>query len=283
MNGRTRINANIMSRDELKKIIHLVEQVNGKVFLTINAPFYTENMYTYIMEYLEELANIGVRNLIVSDIGLMELISRYIPEFKITVSCVAQTLSFFQVDFFKQFAVERIVFPRFISVFDICEIAKNHPEIEFECFALSEKCIHGDGFCRSMHGIGTYCKDSWKGTYNSLDGTKIHSNIRTKLEYNHNIYRSWISPDRVEAKTTDNLACSLCAIGDFLHYPNIKAIKISGRGRCSGFVKMQIKISKRVICMFENGSNISEVKKYVSDTLGLQYCIGENYCNMRGI
>lgn len=283
LNGRTRMNANISSWEELRRIIHLADQLYGRLYVTVNAPFYTENMYQYLIEFLRKLESIGVRRLIVSDIGLMELLCREFPGFKLTVSCITQTVSSWQVQFFKHFAVERIVFPRHTPVSDVCEIATQHPDLEFECFGLCEKCMHGDGFCRSLHGIGTFCKDCWDGVYESVTGSEISKEKKRAISDNQKAYRQWISPETAKDTLIDNFGCSLCAVGNMMQYENIKAIKLSGRGRSSEFVKVQIQAAKEVIRMFEMNQGIKIVQKYIQQTLGPQYCADYAYCVMRGI
>ena len=154
INRRTPLRTNIVSYEKLKEAVDMAEMVGGRFYITLNAAFYTENMYPYLKEYLYELLSAGVNRLIVSDIGIMELLNTEFTEFKLTASCVVQIISSSMVDFYKNFNIERVVFPRHISVEDICMIADNFPELEFECFGLCEKCLHDDGNCRSMHSVG---------------------------------------------------------------------------------------------------------------------------------
>lgn len=146
--------------------------------------FYYENMYPYLKEYLYELLSAGVNRLIVSDIGIMELLNTEFTEFKLTASCVVQIISSSMVDFYKNFNIERVVFPRHISVEDICMIADNFPELEFECFGLCEKCLHDDGNCRSMHSVGAVCLDCWNSVYERINGESISPQMRHELLLN---------------------------------------------------------------------------------------------------
>lgn len=283
LNGRTRKNANITSQEELIKIVCASEQEGGRLYVTLNAPFYTDNMYPYLRNHLSELASVGINRLIVSDIGLMELISTEFPEFMLTVSCVSQVSSCGQVQFYKNFNVERIVFPRHIPISHVCMIADRFPDLEFECFALCEKCMHGDGFCRSMHGIGAFCKDCWNGTYESIDGTELPGDLQRKILDNQTAYRKWISPEQLNGAQVGNLGCSLCSVGNILQHSNIKSLKLSGRGRSTEFVKTQVQITKTVIELFQKQKSKEFIQKYVQQMLGQQYCVDYTYCIMRGI
>ena len=75
INRRTPLRTNIVSYEKLKEAVDMAEMVGGRFYITLNAAFYTENMYPYLKEYLYELLSAGVNRLIVSDIGIMELLN----------------------------------------------------------------------------------------------------------------------------------------------------------------------------------------------------------------
>ena len=99
INRRTPLRTNILSYEKLKEAVDMAENVKGRFYITLNASFYTENMYPYLREYLYELLSAGVNRLIVSDIGIMELLNTEFPEFRLTASCVAQIISSSTVEF----------------------------------------------------------------------------------------------------------------------------------------------------------------------------------------
>ena len=81
INRRTPLRTNIVSYEKLKEAVDMAEMVGGRFYITLNAAFYTENMYPYLKEYLYELLSAGVNRLIVSDIGIMELLNTEFTEF----------------------------------------------------------------------------------------------------------------------------------------------------------------------------------------------------------
>lgn len=73
INRRTPLRTNIVSYEKLKEAVDMAEMVGGRFYITLNAAFYTENMYPYLKEYLYELLSAGVNRLIVS-VCIMELL-----------------------------------------------------------------------------------------------------------------------------------------------------------------------------------------------------------------
>lgn len=282
LNRRTPLQANITSREELQKAVAMAKTVGGRLYITLNASFYTENMYTYLRKYLKELISTGVNYLIVSDIGIMELLNMEFSEIKITVSCVAQVISSSMVAFYKNFNVERIVFPRHISLASIGKIADQFPELEFECFGLCEKCMHDDGNCRCMHSVGAICLDCWNTTYERVDGNRLELEDGKELMVTEAAYQNWIAPNVRQQVSVPNLGCSLCSIGELLRHKNIHALKISGRGRGVDFVRCQISIVHNVIKLFSQNKSVKDVQGYVQQVLGTDHCMDHGYCIMRG-
>lgn len=51
INRRTPLRTNIVSYEKLKEAVDMAEMVGGRFYITLNAAFYTENMYPYLKEY----------------------------------------------------------------------------------------------------------------------------------------------------------------------------------------------------------------------------------------
>ena len=282
LNRRTPLHANIISREELQNAVKMSLKVGGQLYITLNASFYTENMYPFLRSFLDEVTNAGVDHLIVSDIGIMELINIEYSRIKITVSCVAQVISANMVAFYQNFNVERIVFPRHIPLTTVVKIVDCFPEMDFECFSLCEKCMHDDGNCRCLHSIGAICLDCWNTTYERVDGNFLDIKDRKELMITEAAYRNWIAPNALPQVSVSNLGCSLCSIGELLKHKNIRTVKISGRGRDTDFVRHQVRIVNTVIELFSHNKSVQDIQDYVRQALGTDHCVDHGYCVMRG-
>lgn len=103
MNRRDYLTSNLTDLQELKEIANLCNAYQATLFVTLNAAFYAPIAYPYLEKWLQELSQIGIQHLIVSDIGMMQLIAKHYPNFKITVSCENQVLNADAVTFYRQF------------------------------------------------------------------------------------------------------------------------------------------------------------------------------------
>lgn len=280
VNRRNGLWTNFISGEELARLVRIIDKHQGTLFITVNSPFYTEKMFDTLRRYLKELLEYGIKNLIVSDVGIMQLISDEFPEFEITVSCLAEVINGATVDFYKQFNIKRIVFPRHISVRNVVNIANQFPEIEFECFGLCEKCLHDDGNCRSMHNLGAFCMECWNGQLECVMGKKIGNDERNAFLANEAFYKNWINGSVVNES---NYGCSLCALASLIGVKNITSIKLSGRGKNIQFISKQVEIVKSIINMCENNLvSADNIKKHVKGQLGESYCDDFSHCIMRG-
>lgn len=172
LNKRANISANLTSRDDLIRAVTIAREKNVKLFITVNALYYPDPLWKYLKAYLVELESCGVEHCIVSDIALMKYITENMRQY-ITVSCLNNVINSFQVYFYKQFRVERIVFPRHISLQSIIQICKQHPDMQFEYFIISDKCIYDDGNC--------HCNDPWNTEYYNKNGDEITPDIENDL------------------------------------------------------------------------------------------------------
>lgn len=284
INRRHSVLTNISSLEELKLINEECERLNSRLYLTLNATFYPANTYRLLERYIEQVVSIGVTHFIVSDLGLISYISRNRPEVKLSISCLAQVTNSQAVDFYRQFNPERIVLPRHISIESAKRIMLNNPDIEFECFALGEKCLYDDGFCRCNHALSPFCTETMRSTYYSSDNSVISKEEKEKLLLNESVYNDWSNEliEDVSSLCGKNLGCSLCSIIKLSNIPNMCSWKLSGRGKNKFAMQERIKLVKDIIEMAESGRDIEEAKRLVKNVLGLKYCDDYEYCFMRG-
>lgn len=286
INKRDVKRANISSYRELCRLVKEAEKLDMEVFLTVNAAFYPYQAYPLLKRYLSEVRQAGISNVIVSDIGLMRLISEEYPELRITVSCLAQTLNTYSVYFFQQFSPRRIVFPRHISEAEIIGIVKKFPEIEFEIFVLSDKCIYDDGSCRCHHDIGTICMDPWNGDFFECESAE-NSHVVLCEEKDEEVFRRWTRNypnSKGVHRTFGNIGCSLCSLPSLLKYSNLNSLKIVGRGKSTEIKCELVKIAAQGIEMALKGDSREMIRKYVSEKLpyNKDMCVSNRYCIIRG-
>ncbi|RKI99819.1 hypothetical protein D7X87_24295 [bacterium D16-54] len=165
LNNRDREKTNFKNIADLQKAVRLCEKYKKSFFLVINAKWFPQECFEELNSYIQEIRDIGIERLIVSDIGLIKFLFDNYPDMKLSISCLNEIYNSASVDFYKQFNPERIVFPRHINIKDVEMIANSHKNTEFEVFVLSDKCIYDDGNCRCFHDWGPICQESWSTNY----------------------------------------------------------------------------------------------------------------------
>lgn len=272
--------ANIESIDEMIEISRYISSIGSELFVTVNAAFYPEIAYPILDRYFKELMELAIENLIVNDLGLLFYLHKNYNKFKITISCLSQVTNKYAVSLYKSFGVRRIVFPRHISCSEMIKVAEAFPEIEFEFFVLSGKCIYDDGYCRCHHDFGQLCTDTWESfLYDYSSENKNNKENRVAIEKARDEFRKWsLNVGSI------NMGCSLCALNTVKGINNICSVKIAGRGKADDIKKKMVLLTKKVIDISENREDIESIREVVKKSFIAQdgICDENRFCYMKG-
>ena len=152
-NARNRA-ANI-SFEELQGILRLAHQHQCKVFLTLNI-ILLDSEIPALIKLLNRLVNTSIDGVIVQDLGLLYILSKYFPRLKIHASTQLTTHNKGQILFLKRLNAERINLSRELNLYEIKELtAFAHAQnIRTEVFVHGSYCISFSGICymSSVHG-----------------------------------------------------------------------------------------------------------------------------------
>ena len=271
INNRNNKTSNVRSKEELERIVNGSRKYNTDTFLAINAKYYPNYIYPYLERYLGEIYDLGIRKAIVCDLGMISLINKKYPEMKVSVSCLNQVTNSYAVDFYLQFDnVERIVFPRHMSIKEIIEIADHFPNVDFEYFIFSNKCIYDDGYCRGLHEFTPICKDLFYDNYYGVNGSVLNDQTIKHLQAEGLVYREWTRHDNYmknKGYCTRSFACTACSLRDLSHKENIVSVKLSIRGHDVTERLRQVKMARSAIEAEKTG-DIEKIKKTVSTLFG---------------
>lgn len=135
------------SLDEISEGVKYSHDRGKKVYVTMNIVPHDKDMVG-AAEYARSLVNIGVDAIIVSDLGMMSLLMREVPNIKIHISTQASVTNYETVMFYYNLGIRRIVFARELSLEEIKEIRSKVPEdMDIECFVHGAMCISYSGRC----------------------------------------------------------------------------------------------------------------------------------------
>ena len=152
-NARNR--ATNINFDALQGILRLAHNHNCHVFLTLNI-IITENEIPALLSVLNKLVNTSIDGIIIQDIGMMYLVSKYFKSLKIHASTQLTTHNEGQILLLKKLSTERVNLSRELNISEIKNLTNlaHQNDMMIEVFVHGSYCICFSGICyiSSVHG-----------------------------------------------------------------------------------------------------------------------------------
>jgi len=239
LNRRNPKGGSLQTLSELKQLVDGARRYGIPVFITLNAPYYTAEQLSWVMELARALdGEVGVDALIVTDINLLMQLSQLKLRAALHVSSVAATLNSEAVDFLLQFGPSRIILPRSLTVPEIEKmVAGYRDQVEIEVFILNDGCAFEEGFCATTHHhtVGAFCTSlsEMEAEFEGNRGRRLTFRQTVRLRRNLSHYREWVwyvngNGCSVTPNGLPYGPCGLCAIPDFYRI-GVASLKIVGR------------------------------------------------------
>lgn len=277
--------ANIFSMPDLKTICEKAHANGAKLFIAMNASFYSTLAMDYVLDLCKTLVqDVRVDGLIISDLNLLFQLSVEKLPVRIHLSSLGSCFNSQSVDFYHSLGVKRIILPRQLLLSDIEFLVKNAtPDMEFEVFALNDGCIYEEGFCQTAHALGAFCLTDWtistfrpeKRTLSSYEIADSQKKYREHLWFLNNCGSTF------QQDGLPNGPCSLCGFGQFRDW-GISAVKIVGR-EASFIRKMgSIQLVKAVMDKVREAASPAEIAAYSRSVRNTpEYCENGAMCYFR--
>ncbi|WP_458455243.1 peptidase U32 family protein [Methanobrevibacter sp.] len=129
--------------DEINDAINMAHMHNVKVYVTVNT-LIKEDELESVINYLSKLYAMGTDAVLVQDLGLVELINRYLPNLKIHASTQMTCENQLKLDYLESKGIRRVVLPREMKKEEIESLNTN---MELEIFAHGALCYSYSGQC----------------------------------------------------------------------------------------------------------------------------------------
>ena len=129
--------------DEIDMAVNIAHLHNVKVYVTVNTLIKQDELEN-VIDYLSKLYAIGVDAVLVQDLGLVELINRYLPKLKIHASTQMTCENQLKLDYIESKGIKRVVLPREMRKEEIQNLETN---VELEIFAHGALCYSYSGQC----------------------------------------------------------------------------------------------------------------------------------------
>ncbi|MFN8576962.1 MAG: U32 family peptidase C-terminal domain-containing protein [Candidatus Sericytochromatia bacterium] len=141
-----RSNKNAFNWEDLEYGIKYAHDRGVKVYVTINI-FARNHELDRIPDYLKKLKDLNPDGVIVSDVGVMELIKEYLPNTEIHVSTQTSIMNWTTSKFWHNYGATRVVLARELSLKEISVIKEKVPTLELETFVHGAMCMAYSGRC----------------------------------------------------------------------------------------------------------------------------------------
>lgn len=135
------------SLEEIEEGIKFAHDRGKKVYVTLNIVPHDDDMEG-LEEYVSKLYEIKADAVIVSDLGMLSVIKRTVPDLPIHISTQASVTNYETIMFYYNLGIRRIVLARELSFKEIENITRKIPkDMEIEAFVHGAMCISYSGRC----------------------------------------------------------------------------------------------------------------------------------------
>lgn len=136
----------LITLENLKTAIDTAHEMGAKAYLTLNIFAFNKDIKA-LEACIETLADSAPDALIISDVGIMRLAQKYLPNIDIHISTQANILNYEAVKFWQDMGATRAILARELSIKEVAEIKQQVPDMELECFIHGAQCVSFSGRC----------------------------------------------------------------------------------------------------------------------------------------
>lgn len=136
----------LITLENLKTAINTAHEMGAKAYLTLNIFAFNKDIKA-LEACIEKLADSAPDALIISDVGIMRLAQKYLPNIDIHISTQANILNYEAVKFWQDMGATRAILARELSIKEVAEIKQQVPDMELECFIHGAQCVSFSGRC----------------------------------------------------------------------------------------------------------------------------------------
>ena len=142
-----RASAGNMSIEDMKEGLEFAHSMGKRCYLTLNIFAHNDDIKP-LEDFLHQVKDIGLDGYIVSDPGIIDLVTEIIPDGEIHLSTQANMTNYRTANFWYKLGVKRLVLARELDFKQIKEVRENIPEdMEIEAFVHGAMCISYSGRC----------------------------------------------------------------------------------------------------------------------------------------
>lgn len=272
LNANRRPSGNLTRYEDLAAAVEQAHAHGAALSLVLNAQHYSAAQAEAAVQIAQRFAELGGDALIVSDLGLVQLLAARFPALRVHVSSVATCRNAAAARLCRELGARRLILPRDVTLAEAAAIAAAVPDIEVEAFVLNDGCIFEEGACHTIHLPGQLggpiCLDRYQYRYRRRDGGEPSPRLAARLQENDEAYERWLwyRFSCGFSTTPEGLPygpCGLCAI-PALRRGKVAAIKIAGREAPSARKLASVTMVKAVLERVRGGADDAAVRRFAT-------------------
>lgn len=278
-------NVQIGSESELAILARMQEAFKVPVTLTLNAPYYMEDMLLFLQEYAQRCSDMGFQDFIIADENLIHLYDcrQHISNKKklIHLSGEYGELNRLVLDELNQYAqIKRIIFPRQTTIEEMKRLIPYSNASTFEAFFLNEKCHYTGAYCNSIHSDFfchmcqvPYQLEKINHGAESNDATSNDSSCDVTLNCSGKVVAlDHDQEDTIVSEEASNASgCGYCALWK-LRDAGITHLKIVSRGNYVEDTIKDVKRARKALAILEASSTEQEYIQNMKEELFPEGC-----------
>ena len=243
---------------DLTEQAQALKRIKGgnRLYGALNIYFHDQDIRR-LREMLDGIAHLPLDALIVSDIGLVELLQERMPNVELHLSTQANCLNAPAARLYHKLGFSRIVPAREMSLEDIARLKDAVPELEVEAFVHGAMCLAYSGRC---------LLSAWETGRSANKGECSHS---CRWEYQTYVEEAkrpgeYMPVDQTDGHTTIMSPRDLCMI-DYLEEfsrAGVDALKIEGRMKSRYYLATVTRAYRKELDRIQTGKDPRETERF---------------------
>lgn len=256
-NRRYSIQEHYIDWDRMNDAVSAIHKAGKKAIVAFNALYYINDQMPLLLNYVKQSCDIGADALIVSDMELLLRILELDYKVDIHISSESGDYNSHAAALFASLGIQRIIFPRHMTIAEMQTIILNNKNLECECFIMEQRCPFDGAYCTPTHGWhrNSFCHAGFQRAiykYAGDDAVDIVSPAEyLKWKTNRNHYEIWAETvNKYHSILTMRdcyvMQCGLCGIKR-LGEIGMSSLKIASRGCSKEIAFLSVELVKKVL------------------------------------
>ena len=245
--------------EDLSEPINYAHSLGKKAYITINV-YPRDAEEKELIKYIKHLNELKPDGLIVSDVGIMELVKEYAPSVPLHISTQANTTSFMAAkSYSKYFGAKRVILARELTLDQIDYIATNLSKIDVEtemfihgamCISYSGRCLLSNYLTGRDSNAGA-CAQPCRWGY-----TLTESEPSVNKNYTENSGGLEVQEDTRGTYFLNSKDLCLAPVIEKLLKTKVSSFKIEGRMKSPYYLAIVVNTYRKLIDAIQNGKKM---------------------------